>query len=420
MLTLILIVTFYMKAKKNLKDSTALKAIKSAINKISHGSGAKVIISVLLISFFLYSCNKKKQVKADNAKDYSVLAIQPRSTKTYNDFPATIQGENIVEIRPIVDGYLEAIYVQEGAKVKKGELLFKIKNPQYEQAVQSANAAIKIAVADVNTAKMNVEKVRPLVDKNIVSKYELESSQNTEQSKEATLAQAYATLNNAKTNVGYTRIRSPQNGIIGSIPYKIGALVSSTTSSPLTILANTDRVFAYFSWNEKDVISFMSKINGKSMQERLNHMPPVTLLLADGTEYPEKGKLETASGLISTETGTASFKAIFPNPIGILHSGASGVVRLYHTVDSALLVPQSASYELQDKRFVYALVANNRVMSRAIESKPTNDGQFLIVTNGLKKGDKIVLNGFNLKDSTIIIPKYVKEDSIYSQLQKNK
>jgi len=163
----------------------------------------------------------------------------------------------------------------------------------------------------------------------------------------------------------------------------------------------------------------MSSIPGSTIQEKLNHMPPVTLLLADGTEYQEKGKLETASGLISTQTGTASFKAIFPNPKGIIHSGASGVVRLNQTLDTALLVPQSASYEMQDKRFVYTLTADNRVMSRSIISKPTNDGQFLIVTSGLKNGDKIVLNGTNLKDSTFIIPKYVKTDSIYSQLQKN-
>ena len=319
----------------------------------------------------------------------------------------------------MVDGYLESIYVQEGATVRKGQLLFSIKNPLYDQGVITANAAIKIAIADVNTARMNVEKVRPLVEKDIVSRYELESANFSLQSKEAALAQAKATLANANTNLGYTTLRSPQNGIIGSIPYKIGALVSSTSASALTTLANTGNVFAYFSWNEKQLLSFMSSIPGSTIQEKLNHMPPVTLLLADGTEYQEKGKLETASGLISTQTGTASFKAIFPNPKGIIHSGASGVVRLNQTLDTALLVPQSASYEMQDKRFVYTLTADNRVMSRSIVSKPTNDGQFLIVTSGLKNGDKIVLNGTNLKDSTFIIPKFVKTDSIYSQLQKN-
>jgi len=383
----------------------------------SHRS-IRYCLLVFLPVFFFFACSEKKTIKADPPKDYSVLTLQPQTTTTYNDFPATLQGENIVEIRPMVDGYLEAIYVQEGASVKKGQLLFKIMNPLYDQAVVTATAAIKIAAADVNTARMEVEKVRPLVEKNIVSKYELESANYTLQSKEAALAQAHATLANAHTNLGYTTLRSPQNGIIGSIPYKIGALVSSTTSSPLTILANTGNVFAYFSWNEKELLSFMSNIPGNTLQERLSHLPPVILLLADGTQYPEKGRLETASGLINTETGTASFKAIFPNPKGFLHSGASAVVRLTHQVDNALLVPQSASYELQDKHFVYVVIPGNRVLSRAIESRPTNDGHFLIVSNGLKAGDKVVLNGTNLKDSLLIVPKYVKTDTIYSQLHK--
>lgn len=375
-------------------------------------------IVLLYITMLLYSCGGGKPEKTPVLKDYAVLTLSPHPATIYYDFPATIQGEEVVEIRPMVDGYLEAIYVQEGATVTKGQLLFKIKNPQYDQAVITANAAIQIAIADVNAAKMEVEKVRPLVEKDIVSRYELESAQYTLQSKEAALAEAEATLANAKTNLGYTILNSSQNGIIGSIPYKIGALVSSTSSSPLTILSNINNVYAYFSWNEKQLLSFSGKVAGNTMQDKLNHLPPVTLLLADGTEYGEKGKLETASGLITTETGTASFKAIFPNPLGIIHSGASATVRVPSTVDSALLVPQSASYELQDKQFVYTLSPDNRVRSTAIVSKPTNDGQFLIVQKGLKKGDRVLVNGSGLKDSTLIIPKYVNADSLYNQAKK--
>ena len=404
---------FFIGIYMNFHDSGTKGNTINTIRSIS-----QYCLAMTLGILFLSSCSEKKIVKTDTPKDYSVLILQPRPTTTYNDFPATMQGENIVEIRPMVDGYLEEIYVQEGAIVKKGQLLFKIKNPIYDQAVVTAKAAIKIALADVNTAKMEVEKVRPLVDKEIVSKYELESAIFTQQSKEAALAQAYATLANANTNLGYTTLRSPQNGVIGTIPYKKGALVTSNTANPLTILANTGNVFAYFSWNEKVLLAFMSNIPGNSLQERLSHLPPVVLLLADGSEYPEKGRLETASGLINTATGTASFKAIFPNPRGFLHSGASAVVRLYQNIDAALLVPQSASYELQDKHFVYTLTPGNLVMSRAIISRPTNDGQFLIVTDGLKKGDRVVLNGTNLKDSTLVTPKFVKTDSIYSQIQK--
>ena len=376
-------------------------------------------IAISLMALLLFSCGGKKNAEKEiTLKDYTVLTVTPHAATTYSDFPATIQGEDIVEIRPMVDGYLEAIYIQEGATVTKGQLLFKIKNPQYDQAVITANAAIKIAIADVNAAKMDVEKVRPLVEKDIISKYELESAQYALQSKEAVLAQANAALANAKTNVGYTIIRSPQNGITSSIPYKIGALVSSTTSSPLTTVSKISNVFAYFSLNEKQLLSFSSHVAGNTMQDKLNQLPLVTLLLADGTEYPEKGKLETASGIITTETGTASLKAIFPNPLGIIHSGASATVRIPHTMDSALLVPQSASFEIQNKRFVYTLSAGNRIISTAIVSKPTNNGQFLIVQNGLKTGDRVVLNGSNLKDSILIIPRCVNADSLYNQARK--
>jgi len=380
----------------------------------------KYSLIILLLGLFLFSCDPpKKPVINNSPKDYAVLLLQPRIAIIYDDYPATIQGEDIVEIRPMVDGYLEAIYVPEGAMVKKNQLLFKIKNPQYEQAVITANAAIKIAQADVEVAKRNVEKVRPLVDKDIVSKYELEFAQLSLQSKEAVLAQANSTLANAKTNLQYTILHSPQNGIIGAIPYKIGALITSTNANPLTTLSNIGNVYAYFSMNEKQLLTLSSTVAGNSMQEKLNHLPPATLLLADGTVYPENGKLETASGLINTTTGTASFKAIFPNPLGIIHSGASATVRLHSTVDSAIMVPQSASYELQDKRFVYKLADDNRVKSTAIISKPTSDGQFLIVLAGLKKGDRIVLNSYSLKDSTLIIPKPVKAESIFNPVHKN-
>jgi membrane fusion protein (multidrug efflux system) len=377
-------------------------------------------LSVVLLGLVLFSCGPKKQNANNNApKDYAVLTIQPREATTYDDYPATIQGEEIIEIRPMVDGYLEDVYVPEGAMVKKNQLLFKIKNPQYEQAVITAKAAIKIAEADVNVAKKSVEKVRPLVEKDIVSKYELEFAQYTLQSKEAVLAQANSTLANAKTNLDYTIIRSPQNGIIGAIPYKIGALVNSATANPLTTLSNIENVYAYFSMNEKQLLTLSSTVAGNSMQEKLNHLPSATLLLADGTEYPDKGKLETASGLINTETGTASFKAIFPNPMGIIHSGASATVRLHTTIESAIMVPQSATYELQDKRFVYKLLNNNRVKSTAVTYTPTSDGQFMIIFDGLKKGDRIVLNSYNLQDSTLIIPKPVNVDSIYNPAHKN-
>lgn len=370
-----------------------------------------LVVSLLVLA----ACqgDKKSTHPPTSPQAYSVLTLTPQSATIFNDFPATIEGIEIVQLRPMVDGYLEKIYVPEGANVKKGELLFKIQNPIYEQNVITAQAAIKIAQADVDAAKMEVEKVRPLVEKDIVSKYELESAQYTLESKIAALDQANAALRNAQTNVGYTTLRSPITGIMGSIPYKIGDLISSSISNPLTSLARIDNVYAYFALSEKQLLGFFNRIPGASLQEKLNRLPPVSLVLADGSQYPQKGRLQTASGFITTGTGTVSFKAQFVNPTGIIHSGASAIVRLPRTIDTALLVPQSATYELQDKRFVYLIVDSNMVINTAIESTPTNDGKFLLVRSGLKRGDRVLLNGFNLKDSTVVIPRPVNADSLY-------
>ena len=349
-------------------------------------------------------------------KDFAVLQIYPRKAKVNLDYPATIQGQQVIEIRPKVDGYIDSIFVNEGATIKKGQLLFRIKNPQYDQEVITASAAIKSAIANVEAAKMEVEKVRPLVEKEIVSKYELESAQYTLDAREAALAQAKATLANANTNLGYTILRSPQDGVIGTIPYKVGALVNSTNLEPLTTLSNIGNVYAYYSMNEKQLLQFFAITSGSSIQQRVEKLPPATLILADGTQYPEKGKIEMASGLINTETGSASFKAIFPNPLGIIRSGASATVRIPSAIDSSLVIPQSSTYELQDKRLVYVLGADNKVANVAITTIPTDDGKFFIVRTGLHAGDKVVLEGIiSLKENMAIIPRKANADSVYAK-----
>ncbi len=385
---------------------------------------SKFVLRTLIILTWvhLFSCESDdKKIPGGNMagqpKDYKVLTLKQRSAKVNADFPATIQGQQIIEIRPKVDGYLDAIYVQEGASVRKGQLLFRISNPQYEQEIITASASIKSAEADVDAAKMQVAKVRPLVEKDIVSKYELESAQYSLQAKEAALAQAKATLANARTNAGYTILRSPANGVIGTIPYKVGALINSSNTEPLTTLSNIANVYAYYSLNEKQLLQFFAGTAGSTIQQKINNMAPATLILADGSIYPEKGKIELASGLISTETGTATFKAIYPNPLGLIRSGASATVRVPTALDTALVIPQSATYELQDKRLVYVMDKDNRISSTAITTLPSDNGRFFIVTSGLKAGDVVVLEGLiGLKDSTQIIPKQSDADSVYTNL----
>ena len=379
-----------------------------------------VVLSIVILS----SCGSKNKQAAggqagEQVLDYKVLTLQPRPATLNVDYPASIQGQQNIEIRPKVDGFVEKIYVDEGSIVKKGQLLFKINAPQYEQDVRTAQAGIKTAEADLSLAKMQVVKVKPLVEKDIISHYELESAEYTQQSKAAALAQAKAALVNAQVNLGYTTITSPVNGVIGSLPYKLGSLVTSTTTDPLTTVYNTSNVYAYFALNEKQLLDFSKDSAGTtSFKSKLSKLPNVSLILPDGTTYEHTGRVETVNGLINTATGAANVRADFVNPRGIIRSGSSASVRIPNTIKSGLLVPQSATYELQDKRFVYLVDKQNKIKNVAIQVMDNTAGQFYVVTDGLHAGDKIVLQSANnLPDGTTIKSNPVSEASVYGNLK---
>ena len=228
------------------------------------------------------------------------------------------------------------------------------------------------------------------------------------------MAQAQATLVNARTNLGYTIITSPVNGMIGTLPYKIGSLVSSNTALPLTTVSNVGNIYAYFSVNEKQALEFATTIKGATTEERLKSIPPVTLVLANGNEFPEKGHIETASGLINTETGSVQVRATFPNPKNIVRSGSSGMVRIPATIDTAILVPQKSTYEIQGKKFVYLVSDSATVKSVEIKIRPNSGGRYFVVEEGLKAGDKIVLEGVaGLRENMTIKPRQVNTDSVF-------
>jgi membrane fusion protein, multidrug efflux system len=378
----------------------------------------------ILGSGLLAACgNKNQSAKANPAslsggvKSYGVITLTPRKTVLYSDFPATIQGQQNVEIRPKIDGYMEALYTDEGSVVKKGQLLFRISAPLYEQGVRTAEANLQIAQSDLNAAQMQVNKVKPLVDKNIVSNYELQAAVYTEQSKQAALAQARATLINARTNLSYATIYSPADGVIGLIPFKIGSLVTSTTTQPLTTVSNIRKIFVYFSINEKQELDFLTQTKGKTLEKKLATLPPVTLLLANGAAFDQTGKIETIGGLVNLSTGSVAFRATFPNPAGVIRSGGSATVQIPNTIDSALLVPQSATYQIQGKLFVYVTGADNTVHSTAIQVNSNTSGHSYVVQKGLRYGDKIVVEGVgNLREGLPIQPRLVNEDSVYASL----
>lgn len=373
----------------------------------------------------LASCGNDDEAKkaaaaaAAGPQAYPVFTVSAQTTELNSDYPATIEGIQNIDIRPKVDGFIQKILVDEGSVVKKGQLLFTIMAPQYEQEVRTARAAISSAEADVNAAQLQVNKTRPLVEKDIISKYDLDAAQLTLQSRKAALAQAKAALVNAQVNLGYTSITSPVDGVVGSIPFRTGSLVSSTSTEPLTTVSNTSKVYAYFSLNEKQLLDFSKTYKGNTLTQQMKNIPAVSLILADGTVYAQNGKIEAINGQINTATGSASLRATFPNPISLLKSGASASVRIPQKVENAILVPQKSTVDLQGKKFVYVVGDSAKIVNTEIEIMDLAKDKFYVVTKGLKAGDKIVLEGFqSLKDGVKIKPQVKSADSVYADIKK--
>ena len=368
--------------------------------------GSFIIILALLITV---SCSDQPKGglpgSAGKVKEYPVIAVKAQSTRLYKDYPTKLQGQQTVEIRSKIAGYIEKIFVDEGAFVKKGQVLFRLNADDIQATVRSAEAMVKVAEADVNLAQVNVEKTRPLVEKNIISKFDLESFESTQKSKEAQLAQAKANLENARANLQYTLITSPAEGTIGNFPFRVGSLVSSTTAEPLTTVSNTLNIYAYFSFDEKEFLTLVKGLEGKNQQEKFSKLPPVSLVLADNSIYTMPGRIETASGLINSQTGAVNVRASFPNTDGLLRSGGSGTVRIPQLIDSVIIIPQKTSYELQGKHFVFVVGAGNKVRNTEIEVLEGNLKDSYVVTGGLKIGDQIVLEGVaSLRNDTEIKP----------------
>jgi membrane fusion protein (multidrug efflux system) len=372
-------------------------------------------------TFFLYACGNTQQTEtpaAPRVEAYPVFRLAAKDATLASDYPANLQGIQNIEIRPKIDGFIEQIFIDEGATVKKGQPLFRIRAPQYQQDLNTAAAAINSAEADVNVAELQVQKTKPLVEQEIISKFELKSAEYNLQVRKAALAQAKANYANAKTNLGYTNITSPVDGIVGALPYKLGSLVGGTTPMPLTTISNISKVYAYFSLNEKQLLEFSRQYTGSTIEEKLKQMPPVNLILSDGTDYPEKGKVETVSGLINSQTGTASFRASFPNPLALIRSGGSAVVRIPVFLKDALVIPQKSTYEVQGKHFVYLVQDSGKILSTEIEIMAKSAGQYFVVTKGLQAGQALVLeSAAPLPDGTIIKPDPQPADKVYENLK---
>ena len=338
---------------------------------------------------------------ADN--EYAVRTVTVQSTELQTAYPATIKGIQDVQIRPKVSGFLTQVCVQEGQTVSAGQLLFVIDNETYQAQVRQATAAVNTAKAQLNTSKLTYENSKKLFENKVIGQYELETTANSYATAQASLAQAEANLASAKDALSYCYVKSPASGVVGSLPYKVGALVSSSSAEPLTTVSDISTMEVYFSVTEKDLLQ-MAKGEG-GMNAAIANYPAVNLQLADGSIYSEPGKIVKASGVIDATTGSVSLIARFANPRHELRSGGSGQIVIPDMSSNAVIIPQVATSEVQNKKFVYLVGKDNKVKYSEIKVHPVDDGVNYIVTDGLKPGDRYVSKGItSLTDGMEIKP----------------
>jgi membrane fusion protein (multidrug efflux system) len=369
----------------------------------------------LLFLAVLSGCSSSS-AKTENAgmpaTELPVFKVTAVPATTYREYNATLEGKVNVEIRPQVDGYLDKIYVDEGAYVKAGQPLFRINERTYQEQLSNTSANLLAAKANEEKAQLEVSRLAPLVQNNVVSDIQLKTANAALQAAKANVAQAQSMVGNARINLGYTLISAPVSGYIGRIPFKTGSLVGRGETQPLTMLSDINEVYAYFSMSEVDFINFKNKVEGKTIADKVKKLPAVELLLADNSTYAEKGRIETMEGQFDKNIGAISFRAVFPNGAGLLRSGNTGRVKIPEQLAAALIIPQEATFELQDKVFVFAVGDSNKVVSKPITISGKN-GSYYFVEKGVAPGERIVYTGLDrLRDGAVIAPQNMSMDSL--------
>ncbi|WP_299100385.1 efflux RND transporter periplasmic adaptor subunit [uncultured Winogradskyella sp.] len=362
------------------------------------------LYSVLTLSVFLVivSCGNSEQNQPAAEAPPSPFPVSQLQTKTvtgYTDYPATIEGRVNSDVRAKTAGYIEKVYVDEGQKVKKGQVLFKLETQSLSQDAGAAKA-------QVNVAQVEVDKLIPLVEKNIISPVQLETAK-------ANLAQAQANYSSVSANIGYATIKSPIDGYVGSINFREGALISPSDTTPLTTVSEIDEVYAFFSFNEAQYIDHLQRSEGKTKAERIKNSPDLSLILANGKEYSEKGRIQTSTGQINQNTGTIQIRAAFKNPKEILTNGNSGKIRFPIEYKDAIVVPQSATFEQQGNIMIFKLGADNKVETSILKIEGAVDNLY-VVESGLEVNDKIIVSGVGkLRNGMAISPQETSfEDAI--------
>ncbi len=357
----------------------------------------------LAIALDLTACGGNKQQMPEASNDFAVITVKTSEANLNTSYPATIKGMQDIEIRPKIAGHITKVLVDEGDFVRAGQPLFLIDQVQFAAAVKAAKANISVVRASIATQELTVSNKKQLFEKQIISKYDYDVAVNQLTSLKAQLTQAQAALTDAQNNLSYCTVTSPANGVVGSIPYRVGSLVSSSSMEPLTTVSNISNVYVYFSMNEQQLLAFTKESGG--VDKAIEQMPDVTLMLADGTKYDVTGRVTAISGVIDPQTGAVQMRATFGNAAKILRSGGTGSILIPVNAKDVIIVPQKATFDIQNKKFVYVVGKDNVVKSREIQVLPQNDGQNFVLTSGLKAGERIVVDGVNqLKSDQKINP----------------
>lgn len=377
-----------------------LPQLLNAVRKIN-----TVIITVAISSLVLLGCSSPPPAAGPQpAPALPVAEITAASLITYENYPASIEGAVNIEIRPQVSGSLEKVFVDEGAFVSEGQPLFKINDLPYREQLNSANAQLHAAEGALINAQLEIDKLTPLVQNKVVSDYQLKVAQASYKIAKANSEQARTNVATAQIYLDYTLIKAPVSGYIGRLTKKQGSLVAPADQVALTQLSDVHEVHVYFSLSEQDFMDFKEQYAGESLNDKLKQVPAVSLILANDSSYSNPGKIDMIDGQFDKSTGAIALRAIFPNPLGLLRSGNTGKVRLGVLHTNALIVPQSATMDMQDKVFVFAVGDSNKVSKQLITIIGKNGADYL-VKDGVKHGDRIVLSGLDhLQEGAVIAP----------------
>ncbi|MCA4782531.1 efflux RND transporter periplasmic adaptor subunit [Empedobacter stercoris] len=399
------------------------------------------VMMVGALAIALSSCGKKDNARAQaqGPTPYPVVDVPTRVVTSYDEYPTNIEGVVNNEVRAKIQGYITEVYVDEGQYVQAGQPLFRLETNVLTQnadaarsgvgaaqaSVKSAQANVNAAKASVNAAQVEVDKLTPLVQKNIISNVQLETAKANLAKAQASynqalaavgqaqagVTQAQANYKGAQANVDYSVVRAPISGVLGSINFRQGTLVGPTDQTPITTVSKTNQVYAYFSMNEKEYLNFITKSEGSTLKDKLNKIPAVELVLANGDVYPEKGKIQTVTGQINPTTGTIDFRVTFNNEAKLLANGNSGRIRVPKTYVDVLVVPEAATFEQQGMTYVYKVTKDTAYATPITVVERANN--IAVVKDGVKKGDKVVAQGVGkLRDKTAVKPMPANFDTI--------